>query len=224
MSNVALAALPILVLLALMIGLRWSTAAAGLTALGATLVIALAAFGFGADEPGRIRALTGVLAEAGFSTATIAWILLPALAIHHLQQRTGSIDLLQRAIRGVSGEPAVIALLVAWFFALFLEGVAGFGTPVALAAPFLTSVGFTPIAAVRLALIGHAVGVSFGAIGTPIHAQVTATGGSGLEIARATASYVVALGWLIPVAMMVSVVARIRGNLDRLTLAKNWPG
>ena len=95
MSNVALAALPILLLLALMIGLRWSTAKAGLSALAATLVIALAAFGFGKGELGQVRALTGAFAEAGFSTATIAWILLPALAIHHLQQRTGSIALLQ---------------------------------------------------------------------------------------------------------------------------------
>ncbi len=219
MLSVALAALPILVLLALMIGLRWSTAAAGLIALIATLVIAIAAFGFGADEVGRIRGLTGVLAEAGFSTATIAWILLPALAIHDLQQRTGSIDLLQRAMRGVSGEPAVIALLVAWFFALFLEGVAGFGTPVALAAPFLTSMGFPPIAAVSLALIGHAVGGSFGAIGTPILAQVTATGASGLEVARATASYVLVLGWLIPVSMMVVLRRERRDVTPRYGLA-----
>jgi uncharacterized membrane protein YfcA len=49
---------------------------------------------------------------------------------------------------------------VGWFLALFFEGAAGFGTPVALAAPLLVGLGVPPLQAVVLALLGHAPGVS----------------------------------------------------------------
>ncbi|MDQ3364470.1 MAG: L-lactate permease [Myxococcota bacterium] len=203
--SATLAALPIAGLLVLMLGLRWSSAAAGIASLVAALGIALTAFDYGAGALGRGRAVLGVFAEAGFSALSIAWILLPALAIYQLQRRTGALEVLQNAIRRVTHEPAIVALLIAWFFALFLEGAAGFGTPVALAAPFLVSAGFKPIQAVTLALIGHAAGVAFGAIGTPIQAQVTATGLDPRELARAAGIYVAVIGWVIPVAMMIVV-------------------
>ena len=68
----------------------------------------------------------------------------------------------------VAPDPQILALLVAWFFVLFMEGAAGFGSSVAEAAPFLVAAGFRPMAAVTVTLVGHVVGVSFGAIGTPI--------------------------------------------------------
>jgi lactate permease len=207
-TSAALAASPIAVLLVLMLGLGWSTARAALAALAVTLVVALVAFDYGAGDLGRLPAVVGALAEACFAAFTIAWILLPALGIHQLQQRggrhgPGPIDVLQRAIAQVSGEPAVVALLVAWFFALFLEGAAGFGTPVALAAPFLVSAGFRPVTAVSLALVGHAAGVSFGAVGTPLLAIASVSGLDPLALSRATAIYVALLGWMLPVAMML---------------------
>jgi lactate permease len=94
---------------------------------------------------------------------------------------------------------------VAWFFTLFLEGAAGFGTPVALAAPFLVAAGFPPVAAVTAALIGHAAGVSFGALGTPVIAQVAATDLTGSDIARATAPYHALLGWVLMAALVVVI-------------------
>lgn len=187
-----LAALPILLILPLMLVWRWPAARAGAAGVVAALSIALTTFGLGVDvHPalGRTRAVTGAVAEALFTTATILWIILPALCIHQLQQRTHGIGILQRAIAAVSPDPRLLILLVAWFFALFLEGAAGFGTPVALAAPFLVGAGVPRVQAVSMAMIGHAAGVSFGAVGTPVAAQVAATGFSGLDIARATGLY-----------------------------------
>jgi L-lactate permease len=60
------------------------------------------------------------------------------------------------------------APLVGWLLALFFEGAAGFGTPVALAAPILVGLGIAPVQAVVLALLGHAAGLSFVALGTPL--------------------------------------------------------
>src|SRR5215468_8768989 len=68
-----------------------------------------------------------------------------------------------------------------------MEGAAGFGTPIALAAPLLVSLGLTPVVAVALPLIGHVAGTSFGALGTPIFAQTDVSGISGNSIAPPTA-------------------------------------
>jgi L-lactate permease len=62
----------------------------------------------------------------------------------------------------------LLAIIIAWFFAPFMKGAAGFGTPIALAAPLLVSLGFTPVVAVALPLIGHVAGTSFGALGIPL--------------------------------------------------------
>jgi lactate permease len=99
----------------------------------------------------------------------------------------------------------VAALLIAWFFTLFIEGAAGFGTPIALAAPFLVAAGFQPLAAVAAALFGHAVGVSFGAVGTPVSPIVAATDYTGLEIAQATVPYHVLLGWILLAAVVWTI-------------------
>jgi lactate permease len=203
-----LAALPILAILVLMLGLRWSAAKAGLAGLGLTLVVAYLVFGYGTavlPELGAVPAGVGALTEAVLIALTILWIIFPALCIHELQLATGAVDALRQALGRLSDDPRVLALLVAWFFTLFLEGAAGFGTPIALAAPFLVSVGFKRVEAVAIALIGHAAGVSFGAIGTPILPQLAVTPFTGLELARATAIYHTLLAWIMPMIVVVLV-------------------
>lgn len=204
--SAVLAGLPIVLLLVLLIGLRWSTATASAAALAAAAIIAVGGFDYGADV-GAPAAVLGPLTEAGFSALLIAWILLPALAIFHLQRATGRMEVMQHALARISSEPAIVVLLVAWFFALFLEGAAGFGTPVALAAPFLVSAGIPPARAVTLVLVGHAAGVSFGALGTPIQAQAAATGLDPLALARATALHVALVGWMLPAVLVCQVRA-----------------
>lgn len=204
----ALAALlPILLILVLMLVFHWSAVRAGLAGCAVAFVIAVWVFNFGAQAngPNLPSGVQGVLLEAGFSAFTILWIIFPALCIHHLQLRTSGLEVLQGGIRQLSHDPRIIALLVAWFFALFMEGAAGFGTSAALAAPFLVSVGFKPVQAVSIALVGHAVGVSFGAVGTPVAAQVAASGVSGLELAATTARYHALLGWIMPFFVMMLV-------------------
>lgn len=189
------AAAPIVLILALMLGPGWSAARAGLAALALAVPLAYAVFGFGAAAPAA--AFGGVAAEAAFLAATILWILWPALALHALQQAGGAIDTLRAALARLTQRPALQALLVGWFVALFLEGAAGFGTPIALAAPLLVGLGLPPLQAVVLALLGHAAGVSFGALGTPVLAQVGLTGLEAGAIAWRTALLHAMLGPLL---------------------------
>ncbi|MFP4148327.1 MAG: L-lactate permease [Nitriliruptoraceae bacterium] len=209
-----LAALPILLVLVLMLGLGWPASRAGLAGAALALLVALVGFGFGTEvlpEVGVAAGLAGVAAEAAWTSVTILWIILPALAIYHLQVATGGTDVLRVALGKLSDDPRIMALLIAWFFTLFLEGGAGFGSPVALAAPFLVGVGYRPLTAVVVAMIGNAVGVSFGAIGTPVVPMVDATGLAPLELAGASAVYHLAFG-LVPLAIMMLLASKGTGT------------
>jgi lactate permease len=211
-----LAALPILLVLGLMIGLGWPAARAGLAGAGLALGIAVVGFGLGTDvlpEVGLAGSLLGVAAEAGFTSLTILWIILPALAIYHLQVATGGTDVLRVALGQLSGDPRVLALLIGWFFALFMEGGAGFGSSVALAAPFLVGIGYQPLAAVVIAMIGHMIGVSFGAIGTPVVPMAAASGLDPLDLSAATATYHLALGWIPPIVVVLIATRAVGGRL-----------
>jgi lactate permease len=211
------AALPILVVLALMVGARWPASRAGVVGAGLAFVVAVAVFGFARDLPAAttsVGAVGGTLGEALFVSATILWIVLPALAIHHLQVATGATERLRVALGGLARDPRLHALLVGWFFALFVEGPAGFGASVALAAPFLVGVGYRPLDAVVVAMLGHAIGVSFGAIGTPIVPQVAATGLAPTAIAAPTATLHLVAGWTL-LAVMVVVASRAVGRPAR---------
>lgn len=180
-----LAAAPIAVVLIVMVGLRRPALEAALAGAALTLLLALTAFGSEAAGDAPLL-VVGSLTEALHVTATILWIIFPALALYELQTRSGATERIRSALAGLSDDRRILTLLIAWFFGLFMEGAAGFGTPVALAAPLLLGLGFGPVRAVSLALIGHAAGVSFGAVGTPVLAQAEITGVAASSIAFPT--------------------------------------
>jgi lactate permease len=216
LSSAALASAPIAVILVLMLGLRWSAARAGLAGLGVAVALVVGPFGAlpgvlpgaGPSTPADLLRLgAGVLAEGTFLSATILWILWPALALHLHQQRCGAIDALRTGLHRITADRPLQVLMVGWFLALFLEGAAGFGTPVALAAPILVGLGVAPLQAVVLALLGHAAGVSFGALGTPVLAQVALTGLDPVGIAWRTALLHALLGGVLMVFFVRALAA-----------------
>jgi lactate permease len=196
-----LAASPIVLVVMLMTWRGWSAVRAGSVTAVATLMLGLGVFGRGDTANGR--ALLGIAAEASFITATIIGIIGPALGLHLLQRHSGATDRLQSLLASLHPDPRIGALAVAWFFTLFLEGAAGFGTPVALAAPLLVSAGYTPATAVVAALAGHGAGVSFGAVGTPVLAQSTLVDIPALDLARSTVVFHLVVGWLLLAAVVM---------------------
>ncbi len=197
----AAAAAPIALIVALMLGLRWSAAKAGGVGLLLAWVLALAVFDF-ASPVGEVSTLArhaGVFAESAFLAVGILWILLPALALHEHQQRCGALDALRGGLARVSNQRPLQVLLLGWCLGLFFEGAAGFGTPIALVAPLLVGLGVPALTAVVLALLGHAAGVSFGALGTPVLAQAGLTGVPAIDIAWRTALLHAALGGVLMV-------------------------
>jgi lactate permease len=192
----AAAAAPVLLILAGMLRWRWSAAKAGAAGLLLAWALALALFDFGAaaGQAPMLARHAGVLAEAGFLALGILWILLPALALHEHQQRCGATEALRAGLARVSDRPALQMLLLGWCLGLFLEGAAGFGTPIALVAPLLVGLGVPALTAVVLALLGHAAGVCFGALGTPVLAQAALTGVPAPDIAWRSAALQALLG------------------------------
>ncbi|MBC7104901.1 MAG: L-lactate permease, partial [Firmicutes bacterium] len=109
----------------------------------------------------------------------IGWIIVTAVFLYNLVIKSGRFEVIKDSIAGVTGDRRVQALLIAFAFGAFLEGAAGFGTPVAIAAAMLAGLGFKPLYAAGLCLIANTAPVAFGAIGIPI---ITAGAVTGLEV------------------------------------------
>jgi lactate permease len=95
-------------------------------------------------------------------------IIFGALVILATLQHSGGMETIQYGMQKISPDARVQAIIIGCMFAAFIEGAAGFGTPAALAAPLLLSLGFPPLAAAIFCLVLNSFPVSFGAVGTPI--------------------------------------------------------
>ena len=210
-----LAASPILLLVVLMAGFGRSAAVAGVAGLALATVLAFGPFDLGAAS-GLAPALAflGVSLEGLFLAATVLAIVWPALALHRWQTETGATERIRAALGALAPDTASRTLLIGWFFALFIEGASGFGTPVALAAPLLVGFGVAPERAVAVVLIGHSVGVSFGAVGTPVLVQAELVAMEGRALAGPTALIHGLLGPILAVAAVAWADA-VRGAQAR---------
>jgi L-lactate transport len=159
-------------LLVLMGGLRKSGAVAAAWALGASFLLAVVVW----KMPVKLAALSAGFGVV-FALWPILWIVFTALWLYNLSVETGKFDLLRRWMaEHASGDPRLQAILVAFCFGALLEGMAGFGAPVAVAAFLLHGLGFPPHKAVVIALIANTAPVAFGSLGTPIVALAGVTG------------------------------------------------
>ena len=156
------ALLPILVALVLMVGMRWpSTKAMPL----AWLVCVLGAIGAWNLPVGYVAALSlqGIVVAIG-----VLIIVFGAIIILYTLKYSGGMETIQYGMQGISRDKRIQAIIIGYMFAAFIEGAAGFGTPAALAAPLLLSLGFPPLAAAVICLVFNSFPVTFGAVGTPV--------------------------------------------------------
>ncbi|WP_395750726.1 L-lactate permease [Prosthecobacter sp.] len=157
------AAVPVVVLLGLLA--FWHVRAQ--LAAGAGLLVAM---GIAICVYGMPASLVGMAAVNGamFGLFPIGWIVLNAMFVYNLSVETGQFAVLQRQIASVSGDRRIQALLIAFSFGAFIEGAAGFGAPVAITGALMIGLGFKPLEAAKLALIGNTAPVAFGSLGTPL--------------------------------------------------------
>ena len=205
-----LASLPILVILGLMIGKRWGASRAGGAGYLTALAVAVGYFGAGP------RLLAYAHAKALFLTLDVLLIVWAAFLLYRVADEAGAIETIGRALPGLTADRGMQALLLAWAFASFLQGVGGFGVPVAVTAPLLVGLGFSPLTAVVAPSVGHAWAVSFGSLATSFQALMAATGLPGALLAPPTATFLGLSGLL--VGLMVAHAAGGWEAVQRL-----WP-
>jgi lactate permease len=187
------AALPLIVLLAAMIGLRLKGHVSALVALAVALVIAIGIF----HMPVHLAALSTLLG-AGYGLFPIFWIVFPVIFMYQLTVRAGRFGLLHECLVGVTEDSRLQLLLIAFIFGAFFEGAAGFGTPVAVCGTILIGLGFAPLQAAGLALLANTAPVAFGALGTPVIALHGVTGLDTLVLTRVVAMLLTPFCILVP--------------------------
>ncbi|KAF8068175.1 hypothetical protein HT031_001861 [Scenedesmus sp. PABB004] len=96
-------------------------------------------------------------------------IIAGAILLFQTMHETMCLPWMMGQIKSLSaGHPVAEVMLIGFCFAYLVEGASGFGTPVALAAPMLASLGHAPIPTVCSLLIFNTLATQFGAVGTPI--------------------------------------------------------
>ena len=178
-STVA-AALPLFVLLYLLGVRRTASWIAGLAGLGAAALVAVVVYRMPVP-----LALSAAGIGAAFGLFPIVWIVFWSIFLYRLTVETGRFEIIKDSIGGVTQDRRLQALLIAFAFGAFVEGAAGFGAPVAVAAAMLTGLGFSPFAAAGICLLANTAPVAFGSIGTPI---ITLAGTTGLPTAQLSAA------------------------------------
>ncbi|QZA32580.1 L-lactate permease [Hydrogenibacillus sp. N12] len=225
--STVVAALPILVLLYLLalhprrdaLGRRqFGIYAPYAAAAAAAVAIVLAVTVMGMPAPTAISAfvygaLTGLL--------PIGWIVFAAIFLYNMTLVSGAFDVLRRSIAGITEDRRLQALLIAFSFGAFMEGAAGFGTPVAVAGAILAGLGFRPLVAAVIALIANTAPVAWGAIGTPI---ITLSAVSGLPehlLTMMAGRQLPFFSILIPFWMIATLVVLDRGTVREFF--EVWP-
>ncbi len=135
-------------------------------ALGA-LAIAVSASVLVYSMPAKLSLLSTFLGML-FGLWPICWIVVTALFIYNLSCKTGEFEIIKNSLAAVSDDRRVQALLIAFSFGAFIEGAAGFGTPVAITAAMLAGLGFNHLYAAGICLVANTAPVAFGAIGIPV--------------------------------------------------------
>ena len=166
------AALPIVAVLFLMGVLRrpaWEASIAGLV-VGLGLAIEVWKFPAG-------LALDSAAAGAAFALWPIMWIVFNALVLFNITVSSGRFDAFHGwVIRHLPNDKRIVLVVIGFCFGALLEGIAGFGTPVAITSALLIMVGFEPLEALTYTLIFNTAPVAFGALGAPVTTLAAVTG------------------------------------------------
>jgi lactate permease len=197
-----LALIPILLILVLMLGLRWGAVQASIAGYLAALVIAVLFFGSG------VELLAYAHLKALLSSLDVLLIIWAAFLFYRVTDEAGAVAQLGESLPHLTADRGMQALVIGWSFASFLQGVGGFGVPVAVVAPILVGLGFPPISAIIIPSIGSGWAVTFGSLGSAFQALLATTGYSSTEL-------------VFPAALFLGIAAVITGFLV-LHSAAGW--
>jgi lactate permease len=212
------AAAPVLVLLYLLAahptrqpdGSRHHGIAAHLAAVFAVVTAMLMAL-FVFHMPAR-TAFMSLAYGALYGLFPIGWIVIAAMFLYTITLTNGTFETVKNSVAHLSADSRVQAILIAFSFGAFVEGAAGFGTPVAISGALMVGLGFRPRDAAVLCLIANTAPVAYGALGTPITALSAVTGIDPTLISKMAARQLPFFSLIVPVWMTAVQVRMERGR------------
>ena len=204
--NWLLALLPVLTVLVLMVGFGWGGSRAGSAAFFVALVLTLTVFG------GDLILAAVAIGKSVLLAADVLYIVWMALFFYNVTNEAGTVALIGRSLPRLTADRAAQSLLIGWIFVSLLQGVGGFGVPVAVVAPLLVGLGYTATQSVIMASLGHGWAVTFGSLGTSFVALTAVTGLTGAALAH-DAALTLGMACLFSGALVAYVSAGLRGLL-----------
>lgn len=189
--------LPIIWLIVALSGLKMAGHKACVIALVITIVLAV-----GYWKLNFVWTMTAALEGILNALWPICLVIVAALFTYNLTLKTGAMDLIKQMLAGVSCDKRVLALLIGWGFGNFMEGMAGFGTAVAIPASMLAGIGLDPMSAVVGCLVVNSTPTAFGSVGVPTVTLGSVTGLDAIPLAGSVALIQCILTFLSPFLMV----------------------
>lgn len=183
---------------------------AGAITLLLSIIIAIFAFAM----PIKMALLSAVHGFV-YGLWPIAWIIIGAVFLYKLTVKSGQFDIIRDSIVYITDDKRLQVLLIGFCFGGFLEGVAGFGAPVAITAALLAGLGFNPIYAAGLCLIANTAPVAFGALGIPITVAGSVSGIEANSIGAMTSRQLCLLAAFVPI-WIVFIMDGMKGVKETL--------
>ena len=157
------AGIPLYILFFMLAVKRMAGHKAAFAATATAVILAIAAWGMPVD-----LAISATLYGAAFGIFPIVWIVITAIWVYNMTVESGEFNIIKNSLAQITDDRRLQAIFIAFAFGSFIEGTAGFGTPVAITAAMLVGLGFNPLYAAGICLIANTAPVAFGAIGIPI--------------------------------------------------------
>jgi lactate permease len=173
------AGIPLYILFYMLAVKRMAGHKAAFAATLTAVILAIVAWGMPAG-----LAIDATIYGAAIGLFPIVWIVITAIWVYNMTVESGEFNIIKNSLAQITDDRRLQAIFIAFAFGSFIEGTAGFGTPVAITAAMLVGLGFNPLYAAGICLIANTAPVAFGAIGIPI---VVAANVSGLDMMKISA-------------------------------------
>ncbi len=195
----SMAFLPVIVLLLLMVKFQWGAAEAAPVGLFVSLFVGMVFF------KGNWELIASQSAKGIWNALTILIVIWPAILIYEVTNEAEAFEAFKRGMQKFTPNELLQILAIGWVFVSFLQGITGFGVPIAVGAPLLVGIGVLPIWGVIIPLLAHAWAGTFGTLAVAWEALLFQTGFTGTAMSNSIALWATAFIWLINLIAGLSI-------------------
>jgi len=194
------AGIPLYILFYMLAVKRMAGHKAALAATATAVILSIVAWGMPAG-----LAIDATLYGAAFGIFPIVWIVITAIWVYNMTVESGEFNIIKNSLAQITDDRRLQAIFIAFAFGSFIEGTAGFGTPVAITAAMLVGLGFNPLYAAGICLIANTAPVAFGAIGIPVVVAAKVTDLDLMKISQIIGRQLPFLSLIVPLWLSVTM-------------------